>query len=404
MEDKDQVRKPMKKINLLYVLDNPASVHEYRYLKMISSDQDINLYVATCSPVEFIIDTRKLNLKIFKSPEHKICSSLPLLNGLLHSFRYYRFTAYLKKLINELKIDLVHSGWLSLSSYAVLKTGFHPVLAMSWGSDVLNNPCNETPHNSRRLLKRIKYVADNADIIYSDAEYVAETLTDLTGIDSRKIRVFPQIGVDMTLFRPDDLLRRKTRHELNVERAKVILSVRSFYPVYAVDTLIKALPGVLRSYPEVMLLLAGEGPMRQQLETLVDELKIKGNVKFVGNIPNHQLPGIYNAADLYLSVSLSDGTSMCLLEAMSCGLPVVVTDVPANMEWIKDGYNGWIAMRGDIQSITSKIIQALESEEAMRLVGKRNHELAIEKIDIVQNYKRLSSIYRELADGRSKSF
>jgi len=386
----------MKKINLLYVLDNPASVHEYRFLSMISADQDINLYVASCSPVEFREDIQKLNLKIFKSPEHKISCSLPLINGLLHSFRYYCFTGYLKKLINELKIDLVHSGWLSLSSYAVLKTGFHPVLAMSWGSDVLNNPCNETPHNSKHLLEKIKFVAKNSDAIYSDANYVADTLVEITGIKKDKISVFPQMGVDMNLYNPDDEKRNVTRDRLNLQGQVVFLSTRVFLPVYAVDQTIKAFKNIKNNYDNVKLILCGNGPLENQLKTLVSNIGLEGSVIFTGNIYDHEIIDYYRASDVYISNSLSDGTSSSLLEAMCCGMPIIVSDLPTNMEWIKDRDNGFIIERNNIKSIYDKMLYCVMNQDAIKKLGIKNINIAQEKIDMNKNYMKLKKIYLSL--------
>jgi glycosyltransferase involved in cell wall biosynthesis len=395
VEDRNQV-KIMRKINLLYVLDNPASVHEYRYLKMISSDQDINLHVATCSPVEFIVDIRKLNLKIFKSPEHKIHSSLPVLNGLLHSFRYYRFTGFIKKLIKELEIDLIHSGWLSLSSYAVLKTGFHPVLAMSWGSDVLNNPCNQTPHNSKHLLKKIKYVAQNSDAIYSDANYVADTLVEITGITRNKIHVFPQLGVDMNLYYPDDDKRNITREKLNLNGQIAFLSTRCFLPVYALDQTIKAFKNIRKDYDNVKLILCGEGPLEKQLKTLVSDMNLEDSVIFTGNVYDRELINYYRACDIYISNSLSDGTSSSLLEAMCCGMPIIVSDLPTNMEWIKDGENGFIIERNNIKSIYDKMLYCVRNQDAIKALGIKNINIAQEKIDMNKNYMKLKNIYLSL--------
>jgi glycosyltransferase involved in cell wall biosynthesis len=384
----------LKPLNLLYVTSSIDSIHDYRILSYHSKNPNIKVFLATCDPRNYYPGILDLNITILEKQDRQLHSNNPIIGRLINEYKHRRFVSFLKKMIKKQHIELIHSGWLTIDSYDALKTGFHPVLAMSWGSDVLNNPYMENPYNSKRLLKRLEYVAKRADAIYSDADVVAETIMGLTGINHNKIHVFPQLGVDLNLFKPNEDMRRKCRDEYDLKENKVVVMSRNFYPVYAVEDFIKALPKVIDLEPKTKVLLAGDGPLRNNVVRLIEELKLKSIITILGSVPNEKLPLIYNGADIYVSTSLSDGTSLSLLEAMSCGLPAVVTDVPANLEWVKDGYNGYIAERGNKDSIADKVIVLLQSPEKMREFGERNSRIAAEKADIKKNYEKLGSLYR----------
>ena len=70
-------------------------------------------------------------------------------------------------------------------------------------------------------------------------------------------------------------------------------------------------------------------------------------------------------ADLYISASHVDGSSVSLMEALACGLPCVVSDIPANKEWVTDGVNGWIFPDGDVDALAEIILKAVEKRESL---------------------------------------
>lgn len=386
----------MGKINLLYVSSSLESIHEYRFLKFISADRRINLIVVTCEPKSIHENILGLGIKIIKSPEACFNIDLPIFRRISLEYRHFKFVSFLSNIIKEYNIDIIHSGWLTLDSYDALKTGFHPVLAMSWGSDVLNDPFMRNPHKSSWYRAKLKYVANNADAIYCDASIVADSIVKLTGINSSKINVFPQLGIDVSVFKPDITLRNKMRSELNIDDYKVLVMTRNFLPVYGIDNFLKSIPAVLKEVPNLYIILAGGGQQYDYLYNICKNINIQNNVKFIGVVPNCSLPNILNAADVYISTSHSDGTSLSLLEAMSCGLPVIISDIPSALEWITDDVNGIIVKRNDIQDISRKIIDLLRNPEKMVLFGRRNRTVALEKIDIYKNYDKLSLIYHNL--------
>ena len=248
----------MKPINLLYVTSSIDNIHDYRILKLHVQNPDINVVLATCDNRKYYPELLNLDITISESREKNLYSDNPILSRLFSAYKHKRFVSFLKQIIKKYRIDIIHSGWLTSDSYDALKTGFHPVLAMSWGSDVLNNPYMKNPHTSGRLLRKIRYVARTADAVYSDAEIVAQTLIDLTGIGRDKIHVFPQLGIDLSVFKVDDRLRDRVRARYGFKDSdRILIMSRSFSPVYAVGDFIMSLPKVIEHVPATKVQRAG---------------------------------------------------------------------------------------------------------------------------------------------------
>jgi glycosyltransferase involved in cell wall biosynthesis len=105
------------------------------------------------------------------------------------------------------------------------------------------------------------------------------------------------------------------------------------------------------------------------------------------------LPDYYQLADLYLSASRTDGTSISLLEAMASGRPAVVSDIPGNREWIQAGVNGWLFKDGDPEAMAESIKQAIQQREALDEMGAAARRIAEQRADWQKNFPELFRAY-----------
>jgi glycosyltransferase involved in cell wall biosynthesis len=93
------------------------------------------------------------------------------------------------------------------------------------------------------------------------------------------------------------------------------------------------------------------------------------------------LPRYYRSSDLYVSASLSDGTSISLLEALACGRPVLVSDIPCNREWITPGEQGWLFPSGDVESFAQIVLQDASDRRRLQEMGQAARRLAEQRAD-----------------------
>lgn len=305
--------------------------------------------------------------------------------------RYLSAIAWLfqaRRLVKRLKPDILDAHCLTTSGVLAVASGFHPLVLSAWGSDILIHP-------KQSILYKVltKYALRKADVVICDSETVKAGIVRL-GTDSAKIRkIF--WGVDTQKFNPqrrDDNLRSK----LGVANAPTIICIRNLRPIYNVEMLIKAIPLVLNQVPETKFIIGGEGEQREYLKNLASSLGVINSIRFVGWIPHDELPKYLASSDIYVSTSLSDSTSLSLQEAMACELPPVVTDLPANREWVLEGENGFVVPIKDIQILAERIACLIENKDISEKFGKSGREMIKEKAEYEREMDRMERIYQEL--------
>ena len=291
-------------------------------------------------------------------------------------------------LIRKIKPDIVHGNYLLTYGFYAALAHYHPLLQMAWGSDVLIAPKN------RVYRPIVKYSLKHADLVTVDCEIGKKAIVKL-GYPAENVVVFPW-GIDIKKFNPH-VDGKNIRKNLDWQDNLIVVCTRQHKPVYGVDYLINAIPDVIKKEPTVRFLLIGSGPLTDDLKQRVNDLKIEKYVKFIGMIPNDELPEYLAASDLYVSSSLSDGTSVCLLEAMACGLPVVVTDIDAILEWVTEGENGLVVPKKNPVALAKAICMLLEDDNLRRTFGKRNYKIARDRASWDDNVKILEGMYLSLA-------
>ena len=297
----------------------------------------------------------------------------------------------LRGILKSFQPDILHGGFIQSAGLLSAMTGFRPFLLSPMGSDVLIYP-------RRSWLTRVltRYTIWSADAIICDSDSVRRSLANLAEYPGDQIRVMPW-GVDLELFRNDTMARTETRQELGWENNKVVIMTRYLRPVYGVSYFIDCLPAVFRTEPSARALVLGSGPLEGELRSRVQQLGIQDKVRFLGEVPNREMPKYLNCADAYVSSSVSDGTSVSLLEAMACGLPVVVTDVPSNLEWIENGSNGLVVGQRDSERLGEAIIRILRDDRLRSDMSARNRRLVGQKANLSDNLRTLEDAYSALA-------
>jgi len=314
-----------------------------------------------------------------------------------HWFRTAVIVQHLRKVIRKVRPDVLHTGYIREHGYYGALTGFHPVLSMPWGSDVLIRP-DKTEWDA----KIVRFTLQEADMITCDCELVKNRIIELAGCPPEKIIVFPW-GVDLTNYRPvkgPSVIRER----LGWQKNDVLVMNRQFEPVYGIEYFLEALPTVVRACPLVRVLMIGKGSLEGKIRSMVQELGVVDYVHFAGMVDDSGMAQCLNAADIYVTTSLSDGTSACMLEAMACGLPVIVSDAPAYFEWVVDGINGCIVPRRNYTVLAERLIELLQDPMKRRKMGQRNLQIAQERADWERNIDILEGIYQcLLREGREKA-
>ena len=268
----------------------------------------------------------------------------------------------IRKLIKEINPDYLNAHYLS--SYGFLATLSKSVnskiilIQSTWGSDVL-----VAPFQNIFRKKIVQYSLNKADYITSDSLHMSDVIMSL--VDKKEILTFS--------FGFDSLERN------NVKKEKIIFSNRGLKSFYNID---KILRWFATQSSEYKLVIANDGVERLMLEALSKELSLGERVVFVGFLNEKEMKRYYEKSQYFISIPDSDGTAVSLLESMMYGCIPIVSNIPANREWILDLVNGVyfdetlaienIIIEEDFDKINFKILQrkALFSKSIESFVTK----------------------------------
>jgi len=295
----------------------------------------------------------------------------------------------LKKIINKIKPDILHSGWTPKDGLMATLSGFHPHLSMPWGSEVMVHPYENM------LYKIINnYVFNKSDHITCDSEHVKELIIKEYEILPEKITVFPW-GIDLNIFNDTDLKESK-RTELGWGDNTILIMTRKFEKFYRIVEFIDVFHKLLKSNDNLRLLLLGSGSLEDKIKAKIKKFNISNFIYIPGWVNRQEMNNYLNSADIYISNSYTDGSSVSLLEAMACGLSPIVTRIESIEEWVKDDYNGYLVDIENPDQMMNKILELTNSKEKLIRFSNNNKDIAQSKLDWNKNFNKLEQIYYNL--------
>ena len=225
------------------------------------------------------------------------------------------------------------------------------LVGLSWGFDLLEmRECGE----------------DLSWLTHLDALIVDSTATRevalSNGLIPAKVHTIPW-GIDLELFSETGATADLGRWGVPGS-AITVLSLRAHEPIYRVADIIGAFSQLLATTPEAHLVIGNDGSLRVELENQVAALGITKEVTFIGTLPESELPPLLRACDLYVTASEVDGSSVTLLQAISCGVPVVASDTPGNRDWVQDQETGRLFVTGSTDDLARALGTALNPSNA----------------------------------------
>jgi L-malate glycosyltransferase len=353
------------------------STHDYRFLKAIS-DGGHEVHFVQLEGNRRQVESRSVpenvNQVIWKGGREPFTwSNLP---SLVMDF---------KRLLRDLKPDLVHAGPIQTCAFIAVLAGARPLLTMSWGFDLMDDV-----HKGWMWEFATKYTLKRSTFFTSDANVTRDKAVAY-GMNPEKTIVFPW-GVDLDHFSPEP-----DKGALNTEHFTLFCN-RSWETRYGVDVLARAFVKVAQQKDNVDLILLGGGSQGPKLRQIFQSGGVLERVTFGGQISQTDLPHWYHMADLYISPSHVDGSSVSLMEALACGLPCLVSDIPANKEWVFGNQNGWLFRDGDAEHLAEKILAAMNQREKLLEIGRASRSEAEKRADWKKNAAALMEVYRSLGE------
>lgn len=143
------------------------------------------------------------------------------------------------------------------------------------------------------------------------------------------------------------------------------------------------------------LIMVGDGPYRQTIEGKVKELGLESRTRFLGVLRGERLVEVINACEVFLMTSTSENQPMSMLQAMACGLPVVIANAGGPPEYVEEGKSGYVVEPRDIKIFAGRILELLQNDELAQKMGERGRVISLE-FSPEKITKQFEEIYKSL--------
>jgi glycosyltransferase involved in cell wall biosynthesis len=373
-------------MRILYFSDN-ISGHNQRFLRKLAASQN---EVWFCD-----FSSAPLPANWLPAGIHPYNLSKPL-SGSSDPAEVVALLPEIQKMIAEVGPDLIHAGPVQSCGYLAALAEFHPILLTSWGSDLLLYP-----ERGEDWRKATKVAVGAADGLFVDSNWVLQAARTFGEIPDERVVIFPW-GIEAGRFAPEGALPSETDFQRE-PGTYVFLCTRTWEPLYGMDTLMEAFRLAFQRNKCLRLMLIGGGSQAQYIYNFIRQHELEQVVTIPGQLDGQHLPQWFRVADGYISCAKADGTSISLLEAMATGLPVIVTDIPSNREWVTPKVNGWVA--GDAGAFAEAMLRVTTlSADERASISEVNRKAVTERADWNRNFPKLLAMYEYLRAHPRKAF
>ncbi|KKH99305.1 glycosyltransferase [Methanosarcina sp. 1.H.T.1A.1] len=297
---------------------------------------------------------------------------------------------YINKLLKSLKFnfDLIHLHGTLIPVKPVFNNSWNVIFTSHGASKKkLDHMETKTLHFfivkllRKRLFKIEQEIVEKSDVLTAVSNSCADDLRIYHPL--KKEITIVHNGVDTNFFRPSE----------NRSNLRYVLYTGRFEVFKGLSDLIECSSIVCKKYPDVKFILVGSGTILDNLKKQVNKLKLEDNFVFTGSLSKSQIIEYYQNATIFVLPSYREGFPTSLMEAMSCGIPSIATNVEGSFELIKESENGLLVPPKNPEKLAESIIYLLENEEFRYRIGHsaRDH--------IVKNYD-----WETITDGFEKLY
>ncbi|MBU0502985.1 MAG: glycosyltransferase family 4 protein [Candidatus Omnitrophota bacterium] len=242
-----------------------------------------------------------------------------------------------------------------------------PYFVFAHGLDVY------APLKDKKAMWLMKLVLRNSSLVLAISRYTRDLLgREIKGLNSMVLNPV----VDLSRF--EFFFGRINSVS---ENKKVILTVGRLVESKNHESVIRAMPNVIKAIPEAMYHIVGDGPAEQSLRQIVADLGLKDKVVFEGNIADEELPGYYYSCDIFVLVSREipergevEGFGIVFLEAAACSKAVIAGKSGGISDAVLDGVTGILVDPLDVEAISSGIIKLLSDDEFRKRLGENSRK------------------------------
>lgn len=290
----------------------------------------------------------------------------------------------LKKMLKEWNPDILHSHFIS--SYGLLGAivDYKVHFVSVWGKDIF-----DFPKKNKLNEKLVRFTLSKATAICSTSHIMAKETNLYT---NRPVYVTP-FGVDLEKFYPE-------AHSNETNDKIVVGTVKALEDKYGIADLVKGFAMFHKEYPNSELLITGDGPQRKEYEELAVQLGISDITTFTGKVPNTEVPTIIRSMSIFAVPSTEDSESfgVAAVEAMACGVPVVVSNVGGLPEVVVKDVTGIVTDKESPDQLAAAFIKLAQDNNLRMGMGQAGVNHVKDNYSWIDNANYMLSLYEKYTE------
>ncbi|MDO8676836.1 MAG: glycosyltransferase [Candidatus Azambacteria bacterium] len=301
----------------------------------------------------------------------------------------------LKKVFQEEKINMVHI--LLPMSGAIIAIKAARALNIKIVAHSHSQPENlfmDMPKLIQPALnnlwnKYLMWVYGKAELLIYPSELARSLLNKLS--DKNQPSSVVSNGINLSEFKPIDIGDFHQRFNIPWDNVK-LLFVGRLYPEKSINTLIKAVPHIIKKHPNTHIMIVGAGHLRPKLEKLAHNLGVDKHITFLGLVSDEDKILAYNASDIFVLPSVAELEGMVVLEAMACGKPLVISDaeMSASRYFVDD--NGFLFKKEEHEDLARQVIKLITDADLRKKMGEASL-VKSRQYDINESVLKLENLY-----------
>ena len=317
---------------------------------------------------------------------HVECVGLEVFNKFKDKHLYFTRAPRVHRVVERFQPEVAFAPYLTSNGLSAALAYRGPIVVSAVGSDVMLH--TEWTGLKRRLREMVvRYVCRRAAVVNTVSAALDEELIRL-GVPASKLFRLP-FGVNTQRFCAAEDMPRPA--------AARFICTRRHEALYEVGTVIDALAILRATGRDFHCTLTGEGSLWEDHQQRARSAGLEDHVTFTGHLPYADLPELLRGADVYISASRRDGTSVSLLEAMAAGLLPVVSRIPANTPWVEHGRTGLLFDVGNAEQLAQALATAMDDAQLRDRAFRENRPRVEREADMHHNMERLAAVLERLA-------
>lgn len=297
---------------------------------------------------------------------------------------YYGIKKLVEKLWRIFPFDIIHAHMALPDGYAamLLSRDYSKPLVVTFQATDLDITANRND----KCLQSLQEVFFAADRVISPSPRLSRQF-------SERFKIAPEtVGYGIN---PEDVFYGDSNLSAKYKNYRLLLSVSRLIPTKGIDLNLHALKKITAKYDNLLYLIIGDGPAHQGLECLVNNLGLKGHVKFIGQQSHKRVMEYMSICEIFTMPSWQETFGLVYVEAMAHGKPIIGCQGQGLDGIVTHGKTGLLAKPKDVDSLVKAMDYLLNNPNEARAMGKRAHKLVLENYTWEKNAEKTIETYNQ---------